>query len=78
MATIQVRDVPEDAYEVIRRRARARGQSIQAYMRDEVVRLAEAETTAEKLDRIRERLRGRPPSGVPMEQILAWRDEGRP
>ncbi|MGH3906512.1 MAG: FitA-like ribbon-helix-helix domain-containing protein [Pseudonocardiaceae bacterium] len=28
MATIQIRDVPEDAYETIRRRARAAGQSI--------------------------------------------------
>ena len=40
MATIQVREIPEDAYEVLRRRARRAGQSIQAYMRDQVVAMA--------------------------------------
>lgn len=40
MATIQVRDISEDAYEVIRRRARAAGQSIQAYMRKRIERMA--------------------------------------
>ncbi|MGH8775876.1 MAG: FitA-like ribbon-helix-helix domain-containing protein [Jiangellaceae bacterium] len=44
MATIQIREVPESAYEVIRRRARAAGQSIQAYMRDRVVELASRPT----------------------------------
>ncbi|MGH9272073.1 MAG: FitA-like ribbon-helix-helix domain-containing protein, partial [Ilumatobacteraceae bacterium] len=32
MPIIQVRDVPEETYETIRRRARSSGQSIQAYM----------------------------------------------
>lgn len=40
MATIQVRDVSEKAYEVIRRRARSKGQSIQGYMRSQIERLA--------------------------------------
>lgn len=40
MATIQVRDISEETYEVIRRRARSSGQSIQAYMKHEVERLA--------------------------------------
>ena len=40
MATIQVRDISEDAYEVIRRRARAAGQSIQAYMKRHIERMA--------------------------------------
>ena len=40
MATIQIRDISEDAYEVIRRRARAAGQSIQAYMKKHVERMA--------------------------------------
>lgn len=47
MATIQIRDVPEDAYETIRRRARAAGQSIQAYMRDQVVDFAGRATKEE-------------------------------
>ncbi len=40
MATIQIRDVSEEAYEVIRRRARAEGQSIQGYMKRQIERLA--------------------------------------
>ena len=40
MATIQIRDISEDAYEIIRRRARAAGQSIQAYMKGHIERLA--------------------------------------
>lgn len=48
MATIQVRDLSEAAYETIRRRARAAGQSIQAYMREQIERLA-GEPTDEEL-----------------------------
>ncbi len=40
VATIQIRDISEDAYEVIRRRARASGQSIQAYMKRKVEQMA--------------------------------------
>lgn len=49
MATIQIREIPEDAYEVIRRRARASGRSIQSYMRDLVVDFASHPTTEEVL-----------------------------
>lgn len=41
MPMIRVRDVPEAVYETLRRRARQDGQSIQAYMRERVVELAE-------------------------------------
>ena len=40
MATIQIRDISEDAYEVIRRRARNSGQSIQVYMKRKVEQMA--------------------------------------
>lgn len=40
MATIQVRDISEKAYDVIRRRARSKGQSIQGYMKTQIERLA--------------------------------------
>ena len=52
MATIQVREVPEDLYEVLRRRARRAGQSLQAYMRDQVVALAERPTKDEAIEQI--------------------------
>lgn len=47
VATIQIRELPEEVYETIRRRARASGQSIQAYMRDQVIELAGRRTKAE-------------------------------
>ncbi|MCY3849304.1 MAG: hypothetical protein OXF75_00700 [Acidimicrobiaceae bacterium] len=40
MATIQIRDISEDTYEIIRRRARAAGQSIQVYMKRAIERMA--------------------------------------
>lgn len=49
MATIQIREIPEDAYEVIRKRARASGRSIQSYMRDWVMDFASHATTDEAL-----------------------------
>jgi antitoxin FitA len=52
MATIQVREIPEDLYEVLRRRARRAGQSMQAYMRAQLVALAERPTKEEALEEI--------------------------
>ena len=40
MALIQIRDVPEDVYETIRRRARRNGQSIQKYMLAQITEAA--------------------------------------
>lgn len=47
MATIQIRELPEETYETIRRRARASGQSIQSYMRDQVIEIAGRRTKDE-------------------------------
>ncbi|MFP5019941.1 FitA-like ribbon-helix-helix domain-containing protein [Pseudonocardia phyllosphaerae] len=47
MATIQIREIPEDVYEVIRRRARAAGRSIQSYMREVVIETAARPTPGE-------------------------------
>lgn len=52
VATIQIREIPEDSYEVLRRRARQAGQSIQAYMRAQVIDLASRPTKAEALARV--------------------------
>jgi plasmid stability protein len=49
MATVQIREIPEDSYEVIRRRARSAGRSIQSYMRDWIVDFAAHPTTEEAL-----------------------------
>ena len=77
MALIQIRDVPEETYETIRRRARAAGQSIQAYMLARTVEMASRPTTDEVLQEIRRELASRPPLELSTEEILAARDEGR-
>ncbi|HEY5362094.1 MAG TPA: hypothetical protein VIJ82_31155 [Streptosporangiaceae bacterium] len=52
MATIQVREVPEEHYEVLRRRARRAGQSMQAYLRDQLAELAGRPTKDEAIEEI--------------------------
>lgn len=52
MATIQIREIPENTYEIIRKRARASGRSIQSYMRDVIVDFADRPTTEEVLARM--------------------------
>ena len=52
VATIQIREIPEAAYEVLRRRARGRGQSIQAYMREQVLAMARRPSKEEALESI--------------------------
>jgi len=65
MATIQVREIPEELYEVLRRRARRAGQSMQAYMRGQLVALAGRPTKDEALEEIEavlQRARGAEPT----------------
>ena len=52
MPTIQIRNIPEPVYEEIRRRARARHQSIQQFMLAEVHRLAQRVDKEELVQRI--------------------------
>lgn len=40
MATIQIRNIPDDVAETFRRRAEAAGQSLQAYMREYLIKAA--------------------------------------
>lgn len=71
MATIQIREIPEDAYEVIRKRARASGRSIQSYMRDAVVELARKPTTEEILAKMEQIRETNDSPGATTESILA-------
>jgi plasmid stability protein len=71
MATIQIREIPEDAYEVIRKRARASGRSIQSYMRDVVVDFAYQPTTAEVLVELESLHAASGTPGATRESILA-------
>lgn len=74
MATIQVREVPDELYEVLRRRARRAGQSLQAYMRDQVVAMAGRPTKDEAIEAIEEvlgRLAVEEPSAASIAEDLA-------
>ncbi len=77
MATIQIRDIPEDVYETIRHRAKTAGQSIQAYMRDQIVQLAGKRTKAEVMFELEAALQADPGPGVTVEEVLADLDVGR-
>lgn len=77
MAIIQIRDVPEDAYETIRRRARKAGQSIQAYMLARTVEMAEEPTIDEVIDEIERDLATRPPLRIDSDQLLEDIRSGR-
>jgi antitoxin FitA len=71
MATIEIPDVPDDAHEIIRRRARQAGQSMQSYLRDHVVEFAKTPTKAEAIAEIEAMLRRYGGSTPAIDQILA-------
>jgi len=57
MATIQVRDVPDEVHQAYRRRAADAGMSLQEYLRAELIRGAGRRTPREVMADIEERLR---------------------
>lgn len=71
MATIQIREVPEEAYEVIRKRARAAGRSIQSYMLEWVIDFASRPTTEEALAAMEAAREASDMQGATRESILA-------
>jgi antitoxin FitA len=78
MATIQIRDIPADAYETLREQARAAGQSLQAYMRERVVEMARIQARrAEIFAELNSALAKDRGSGIRTEDILADLDEMR-
>lgn len=52
MASIQIRDFPDDLHERLRERAAAQGESLSAYLRRELTRLAERPSLREWLAEI--------------------------
>jgi plasmid stability protein len=59
MATVQIRNVPEQAHAVLRRRAAAAGQSLQEYLRARLIEDAATDTLDEVLARAGGRAGGR-------------------
>ncbi|GAC1602349.1 MAG: hypothetical protein NVS3B21_30480 [Acidimicrobiales bacterium] len=70
MATVQIREVPEESYEVLRRRARRAGQSLQAYMRDQLVVMASQPTKEEAFAAVERVLSGQGQEEVSVASIL--------
>jgi antitoxin FitA len=67
MATIQIRNLDDDAYAVLRRRAGETGRSLQEYLRLELEQAARRPTLAEALATVRSRLT----EEVAVEDIVA-------
>lgn len=78
MPTIQVRDLPDDVYDMIRRRARESGQSLQAYMRHQLIAQARLELRKEAMFAdMRSVMAADTGTGVTAEATLAALDEVR-
>ncbi|GAA5135727.1 FitA-like ribbon-helix-helix domain-containing protein [Pseudonocardia adelaidensis] len=77
MATIQIRDIPDDVYESIRQEAKAAGQSLQAYMREQVTELARRRARWSEIVAEWEAELERFGPTVSREQVLADLDEDR-
>jgi len=58
MPSIQVKNVPDEIHAVLRRRAAAAGQSLQEYLRAELIAQARQPTVEEVFDRISQRTGG--------------------
>ena len=77
MPTIQIRNVPPEAYEALRRQAKKEGKSLQSYMHEKVTQLAKLSNKKEMLAAYRARLMKNPPVNVSAESIVADIHEGR-
>lgn len=71
MATIQVRDVPDDVAEVYRRRAEAAGRSLQSYMRDQLIAMARRRDKAEVMAIVAQVLDSDPGPGLSGDTIAS-------
>lgn len=76
MSSITIRDVPDDVRDELAARARRSGRSLQAYLRSELVELAERPDSEALLARVRER-KQRTGTRLPAERILEHRDHDR-
>jgi plasmid stability protein len=68
MPAVQIKDVPDDVHEVLRRRARAAGQSLQEYLRSALIAQARQPTLQEIFDEVE---RNPVTSSAPLEATTA-------
>lgn len=71
-STLQIRDVPDDALDVIRARAAAEGMSLTAYLRRLLIETAAQPTVGEVLARTERRT-----AGLTMADLVAATRAGR-
>ncbi|HVV23949.1 MAG TPA: antitoxin [Pseudonocardiaceae bacterium] len=71
MSTIQVRDLPDDVAEVLRRRAEAAGRSLQSYMREQLIAMARRRDKAELMAVVEQTLAGDPGPGMGSDVVVA-------
>ncbi len=76
MASVTIRDVPDDARDELAARAAVTGRSLQEYLRMELIELARRPDPDALMARIRER-KGRTGSHLSADQILRHRDADR-
>ena len=69
MTSIQVKDIPEDVAETLRRRAVGAGQSLQAYMREHLIEFARRRTKMEYVQIIEDQLAASDAPGATAESI---------
>jgi plasmid stability protein len=63
MATIQIRNVPEDVHRTYQSRAAAAGMSLQEYLRAELISAARSRSPAEIVMEVERRMREEGPEG---------------
>jgi plasmid stability protein len=74
--SVTIRDVPEEAHRELASRAALAGQSLQEYLRSQLVEMASRPDNRALVDRIRARVE-RTQSHLSPEKILEYRDAGR-
>lgn len=74
MAYLQIRDIPDDVRDVLAQRAKDRGQSLNSYLRDVVLREASFANNQALIDRV---IANRGDSKFTTEDVLAARDTAR-
>jgi len=76
MPAVTIRNVPREVVDELASRAARQGQSMEAYIRQQLIRTASKPSNKEVLERVRARLAV---SGthIPIEEILAARDADR-
>jgi plasmid stability protein len=75
MTTIQIKNVPEEAHAVLRRRAAAAGQSLQEYMLTWIEQATARPTVDEVLERVEHRSGGHLSADAVVRQLREERDQ---